>query len=85
VAFYIKTKSFSFSALSLNKATFVPSYKSARSFLFFFLSFAAFFFIIFLANCFICLTLLSIIRAFSLFINLAERFFLIIKKEISKK
>jgi hypothetical protein len=74
-AFCIKAKSFSFSALSLDKATFVLSRESARFFLFFFLSSAAFFPIIFLANCFICLTLLSIIRASPSFINLAELFF----------
>jgi hypothetical protein len=84
-AFCIKAKSFFFSVLSLDKATFVPSCELAKSSLFFFLFFAAFFFIIFLANCFICLTLLSIIRAFFLFIDLAKRFFFIIKKEISKK
>jgi hypothetical protein len=84
-AFYIKTKSFSLSALSLNKVTFIPSYKSAKSFLSFFLSSAAFFPIIFSVNCFICLTLSNIIRASFFFINLAERFFPIIKKEISKK
>jgi hypothetical protein len=80
-AFCIKAKSFSLFVLSLDKATFVPSYKLARSFLSFFLSSAAFFLIIFLANCFICLTLLSIIKAFPFFINLAKRFFLIIKKK----
>jgi hypothetical protein len=71
--------------LSLDKVTFVLSRESARSFLFSFLSSAAFFSIIFLANYFICLTLLSIIRASPLFIDLAERFFFIIKKEINKK
>jgi hypothetical protein len=71
--------------LSLDKATFVPSCESARSSLSSSLSFAAFFLIIFLANCFICSTLLSIIKASPPFINLAERFFSIIKEEISKK
>jgi hypothetical protein len=85
MAFYIKTKSFFFSVLFLDKATFVLSYKSAKSFLSFFLSSTAFFPIIFSANCFIYLTLLSIIRASPSFIDLAERFFPIIKKEISKK
>jgi hypothetical protein len=71
--------------LSLNKVTFVPSRELAKSSLFSSLSSAAFFLIIFLANCFICSTLLSIIRASPLFIDLAERFFPIIKKKISKK
>jgi hypothetical protein len=84
-AFCIKVKSFSLPALSLNKATFIPSRKLARFSLFFFLSSAAFFPIIFSANCFICLTLLSTIKASPFSINLAERFFPIIKKEISKK
>jgi hypothetical protein len=71
--------------LSLDKTTFIPSHKSARSFLSFSLSSAASFPIIFSANCFICLTLLSIIRASPSSIDLAERFFPIIKEEISKK
>jgi hypothetical protein len=79
-ASYIKAKSFSLSALFLNKVTFISNYKLARSSLSFFLSFAVFFSIIFLVNCFICLILSSTIRASLFFINLAERFFFIIKK-----
>jgi hypothetical protein len=84
-AFCIKAKSFFFSSLSLNKATFVLSRELAKSSLFSSLFSAVFFLIIFLANYFICLTLLSTIKASPFFINLAKRSFLIIKKEINKK